>query len=124
MKNADLRKLAEAKIRDALLLFENSGFSNAYYLAGYSLEIAMKACIAKQFSANTMPDKQMVIDTYSHDLNRLIGVAGLRIEFLEKREADTLFAQYWAIASKWSPESRYRLIDKSETQYFLNSIVD
>ncbi len=48
--------LAAAKCEDATLLLAHARFSSAYYLAGYALELALKACIAKQFAAEVIPD--------------------------------------------------------------------
>ena len=47
-KRVDLQALAQAKLDDAKLLFDNGRFSNAYYLAGYAVELGLKACIARQ----------------------------------------------------------------------------
>jgi hypothetical protein len=57
LKGTNLKALAQAKLDDAILLFDNKRYSNAYYLAGYAIELALKACIAKQFVADTIPDK-------------------------------------------------------------------
>jgi hypothetical protein len=46
-------------------------------LAGYSVECGLKACVAKQIREHDFPDRQFVLDSYTHDLNRLIGLAGL-----------------------------------------------
>jgi len=54
-KRADLRANAQAKLDDAELLLENKKFANAYYLAGYAVEIGLKACIAAHISAETIP---------------------------------------------------------------------
>jgi hypothetical protein len=61
LKRTDLQALARAKFNDAELLFQHGRFSNAYYLAGYTIEIGLKACIAAQVSAETIPDKAFLI---------------------------------------------------------------
>jgi HEPN domain-containing protein len=57
LKRLDLQHLSEAKLADAELLFANGRHSNAYYLAGYAVEIGLKACISRQILADTLPDK-------------------------------------------------------------------
>ena len=42
-----LQALAEGKLDDALLLLRNNRCSNAYYLAGYALELGFKAAACK-----------------------------------------------------------------------------
>lgn len=56
MKRTDLQALAQAKIDDAAVLLQYGRSGNAYYLAGFSIELGLKACIAAQISADTIPD--------------------------------------------------------------------
>ncbi len=119
----DLKMLAQAKLEDGNLLFQAGRFSNAYYISGYALELGLKACVAKHIVSGAIPDKQMIIDTYTHSLDKLVGVAGLRIDLNELRKTEPEFGDYWAIVSQWSPDSRYQSIDRSVSQYFINAII-
>lgn len=56
MKRSELKRLAELRVRDALRLLRGRRYDACYYLAGYAVECALKACIAKQFRASTIPD--------------------------------------------------------------------
>jgi HEPN domain-containing protein len=47
MNRADLQQLAELRITEAKVLLDNGFYAGAYYLAGYAVECALKACIAK-----------------------------------------------------------------------------
>jgi len=47
VNRADFQELAQIRLRDAEVLLENGRFDGAYYIAGYSVECALKACIAK-----------------------------------------------------------------------------
>ena len=120
----DLQMMAEAKLADSTLLFANNRVSNAYYLGGYAIELALKACIAKQMEAGVIPDKQLILDTYTHKYETLIGVAGLKFELKEKLHKDKGFEESWGIVQQWSPDSRYQMTDKMITQYFLAAISD
>lgn len=48
MKRSDLQKLARIRLKEAKVLLDNRQYSGAYYLSGYVIECALKACIAKQ----------------------------------------------------------------------------
>ena len=120
----DLQKMAETKLADSIFLFENNRASNAYYLGGNAIELALKACIAKQMEAGVIPDKQLILDTYSHNYMKLIGVAGLSLELSENKKDDHQFSANWTIVEQWSPDGRYADTDKSITQYFLTAISD
>ena len=43
----DLQELSKVRLREATALLNLGLFDGAYYLAGYSVECALKACIAK-----------------------------------------------------------------------------
>lgn len=45
----DLKILSEVRLEEEQSLLANRYYSGAYYLAGYSVELALKACIAKLF---------------------------------------------------------------------------
>ncbi|MBA2725148.1 MAG: DNA-binding protein, partial [Actinobacteria bacterium] len=54
--SADLRTLADIRVREASVLVAAGEPSGAYYLAGYALECALKAVITRGLSAYTMPE--------------------------------------------------------------------
>lgn len=56
LARSDLQRLAETRLREARTLFEAGHYAGAYYLAGYVVELSLKACIAKQFKAEVIPD--------------------------------------------------------------------
>ncbi|WP_370194492.1 MULTISPECIES: hypothetical protein [Aurantimonas] len=124
MRRTDLHGLARARCDDAALLLENRRWSSAYYLAGYSIELGLKACIAKQISKDTIPDKSIIRDIYSHEFMKLVSLAGLRKELSGAQNSDSDFAANWAIVSEWSPDTRYRVISAAEAQYIVAAISD
>jgi HEPN domain-containing protein len=75
---ADLEALADTRLDDAVHLFRATRYSAAYYLAGYAVELGIKACIASLFQANVIPEKSFVNAVYSHKLDELLGLAGIR----------------------------------------------
>ena len=121
---AELQLVSNRKLEDAFTLFNNGGYSNAFYLAGYAIECALKACIAKQVLPETIPDKQFVKTIYTHSFDSLIGLAGLRGELRAKQDADQIFQAQWAVASEWSPDVRYASVDKSTTHLMLIAVGD
>jgi hypothetical protein len=123
-KRGDLQAIAEAKLDDAALLLRNNRFSNAYYLAGYAVEIGLKACIAKQIVAEVIPPKDFVNSIYQHSFKALIGAAGLRAELEKEQDSNPGFAGSWAIVSNWSEQTRYEIIDPTTAQVFLVAVVD
>jgi hypothetical protein len=124
LKRGDLRANAQAKLDDAILLFQNGRFSNAYYLAGYTVEISLKACIAAQISAETIPDKAIIRKIFDHQFSVLVGLAGLGAQLKEQQDKDADFAANWAIVCEWSPDARYEAKDITSAQAIIVAIND
>jgi len=107
MNKQELERLTHIRISEAASLLAASQFNGAYYLAGYALECALKACIAKKVNQYDFPNKKLAEDSYSHDLTKLVGVSGLKQELLQKEKSDQAFAVNWAVAKDWSEQARY-----------------
>ncbi len=122
MRKIDLEKLSKQKIVSAEALMTVNHWSNAYYLAGYSIELAIKAVIASQIAANTIPEKSFVNKVYNHDLKSLIGLAGLKADLDEKVASDANFGASWGICCEWSPEARYEEKSSAKAHSLLYAI--
>jgi hypothetical protein len=122
MNRNDLQALSRLRLREAKVLLDNDCFEGAYYLAGYAVECALKACIAKQIKRYDFPDKKVVTDSYSHDIVKLIQVSGLKAQHdIEMR--NPAFALNWAIVKDWSEQVRYsRSISRIQTQDLYSAI--
>ena len=106
MNRDDLRTLAQTRLKEAESLLQAGLPSGAYYLAGYAVECALKACVASQTKQYDFPDKQIVIQSYTHNLNTLIGLAGLRLQF-NQAMGQAEFSANWSTVKDWSEEARY-----------------
>lgn len=119
----DLQRLAQAKVDDAALLWRHDRYSNAYYLAGYAVELALKACISRQILKETLPDPKFIREVYSgHNLANLLKLAGLQREHKDRLDSDAYFAANWALVVEWSPEARYKVTDKYTAGLMLDAV--
>ena len=107
MNKNELEILSSIRIKEAYILLNADCYHGAYYLAGYSLECALKACVAKQIKQFDFPDKKLANDSYTHDLAKLLITAGLKQELIRQESEDINFKLNWSVANKWSEESRY-----------------
>ncbi len=112
ISRADLQALALARLDDARLLLRRRRDASAYYLAGYAVEFALKAIIVRRIERHVLPEPGFFRDVYHHDLDRLVGVANLRVELDRARRASARFNTNWSIVGAWSVESRYEIIDR------------
>ena len=102
----DLERLAQLHLDDALFLLKENRSSSAYQLSGYAVELALKACAAKLIQPNIIPDKAFINAIYTHKLDSLLSVAGLRPQFDQDIKSDSQFAAYWVITNKGEKEGQ------------------
>jgi hypothetical protein len=113
MDRSDLQILAEARVEDAESLLRASRWAAAYYLLGYAVECGLKACAAKQFREHEVPDRTVVNDFYTHRLDKLLNISGVKAALEAQVAADPQFGWYWNTVRDWSEISRY---DHSTTE--------
>ncbi len=87
MNQADLRRMAEERIKDAKALIRGKRWEFAYYTAGYSIECALKSCVLARMihTAWVFEEKWNARDCLTHDLKELIRLAGLNNELLARQ---------------------------------------
>lgn len=104
----DLQRLADLRVEEARLLLDNGYYSGAYYLLGYAVECALKACIARQSAEFDFPDMERTRDSHNHDFRRLVVTAGLTADFLSEHRSSSQFRNNWDTVTKWKTNSRYQ----------------
>ena len=123
MNRQDLQNLALTRLEEVEVLLNNHKYSGAYYLSGYVIECALKACIAKQTQEFDFPDKKTVMDSYTHDLEKLVKVAKLEKQ-LKSLLNDPGFSLRWSMVKDWSEESRYQTHNRQEALDIYSAITD
>lgn len=94
-------------MKEANALIKAGFHSGAYYLAGYSVECALKACIARQTQRYDFPDKKLVAKAWTHDLGKLLDLAGLTRDFEKEIVEQPRLGLNWAVVKNWKVEHRY-----------------
>jgi len=90
-------------------------------LAGYAVECALKACIAKLVGLHDFPDKQLANDSHTHNLAALLRVAKLDDDFAN---ANTELKDNWIIVKEWSERSRYERHTVEDAKDLFAAITD
>lgn len=94
-------------------------------MAGYVVECALKACIAKRFQADHIPDTNGINKIYSHRAAGLLVLAKLEVEQATESQKDPFFRQNWATVQGWDPEERYGLNrTQPEAESMVNAVTD
>ena len=126
MRRHDLRRLARVRAVDAQALFSARRYPGAYYIAGYSIECAIKACIANQTKRYEFPDKGRGIEAFQHNLEKLIKtVRGLDTAFQQAWQNNAQFRARWGVVNQWTVESRYDLtIGRQTAKDMIEAVTD
>jgi hypothetical protein len=106
----DFQRLAELRVREASALLKTRNPVGSYYLCGYAVECALKACIAKLARRHEFPLKaEYVRRLYTHNLEELLRLANLESQLENEMKTNTELATNWGVVKSWNEESRYRI---------------
>ena len=121
----DIQKIALQKLKDAELLYDNGSYDNAFYLAGYCVELALKARICKNISIDYLfaPNSKHLRLFKTHDFDVLIVFSGLSEKLEEEKALNSAFYKNWEYICGWKEDCRYG-ISGSKTQAQALEILD
>jgi HEPN domain-containing protein len=122
MNRSDLQRLSNTRIREAKVLLEAGEYSGAYYLAGYAVECALKACFSKGVRRYDFPDKSFAQKVFIHNLPKLLESAQLTKEFQTAKQADPKLEAAWNVLVDWTEESRYAVWTRADAEKLLSAI--
>jgi HEPN domain-containing protein len=122
MNRIDLQELADVRLKEARALLNSGQFDGAYYLAGYSVECALKACIAKRTLEHDFPEKKLVNESHTHNLPELMRLAQLASILKAAMLADSRLEDDWIAVQDWNEASRYKRWDLSSALSLLDAI--
>ncbi len=122
MNRADLQKLSNIRIREAKILFAAGEHSGAYYLAGYAVECALKACFAKSVKRYDFPDRNRAGKIFIHKLAELARLANLDADLGIATRANSKLGGSWLLVCNWTEDSRYFSWTKNEAEAIINAV--
>jgi hypothetical protein len=126
VNKTDFEQLADLRLAEAVALL---GLTPpmpdaAYYLAGYAVECALKACIAKLTAQHDFPDKNFAAKCFTHKLQERVTLAGLESARAAAMGADAALVANWLIVKDWSEDSRYERWTVPEATALVDAIRD
>lgn len=121
MNRFDFQELAELRIREGKVLLDGGYHSGAYYLLGYAVECALKACILRQIRSGELPDRGFERNFYQHNLNSLLEYSGLKSGLTSDPDRNI----NWGVVKDWSEQARYdSTITDSRARDFYAAVTD
>jgi len=125
----EIVKIAELRLKEAKILFDNDCFDGCIYLAGYCIELLLKAKIAMLLDLDNLfasVGKEKIKPFRIHKLLDLALYAGVYKQISE--ETNETFKEYWSLLySQWSENLRYSKCgncSKARAENFLKAIED
>ena len=117
----DLQELAAARLADAQILYKYKRYDAAYCLAGYAVECALKACLARKTKRHDFPDKKDTDKAHTHDLQALLSLSGVGEKLGDFRD-DPALRKQWSIVKEWSETSRYHRSGRERAGIIINAV--
>ena len=126
MNRSEWQQLSAERIEDARTLLAGAKWSGAYYLAGYSLECGLKSCVLAYIERTGIifEDKKYSEKCWTHNIEDLLGLAGLAVERDRAVGANVAFSQNWAVAKDWSEKSRYFMSVQLDAESLFDALTD
>lgn len=126
MNRADLQALADVRADEgvALLGMTPPRPDGAYYLAGYAVECALKAAIARLNHHHDWPEKVFVADCHTHNIVTLVRLAGLEGERASNAATNVAFDRNWTIVKDWNERSRYERHPMAKAVKMIAAVTD
>ncbi len=94
-------------------------------MAGYAIECALKACIAKETKEHDFPDKDIVNKSWTHKLVDLLKLAQLEGKLLKDMKSNKDLETFWAIIVNWEEKKRYELsLTREEASSLCDAVSD
>lgn len=129
----DILNLANKRLLEAQCLLSSYCPEGAYYLAGYVVELTLKAHICKlldidDFYASTHVRRMSGV-YFTHDLNQLLTLSGWR-KRLENEigvaGANNLaLFRNWQLISQWNEQKRYEaIVSDLDVKEFIDALTD
>lgn len=115
MIRQDFQQIALVRLEDAQALLDKNQYDGCCYLAGYCIELALKAVTCKvmerdDFFSLARPETARAFKI--HNLKELIVLAGLWQRFEDLETSDPLIYANWSVILnniKWSEQLRYEI---------------
>lgn len=122
-----MQDLAQRRILDAKILLDAGSWSAAYYLAGYAVECALKACILTYLETNLgvlFEDRKYLEKCWTHDPEVLLIAADLMTERDADKAANSVRAKNWLTVKDWREVARYQEKIEPEARALYEAITD
>ena len=115
MTRQEFQTIARVRLSESKSLLKRKHYDGCCYLAGYSLEVALKAVICRQMNNDRFFDiirPETARAFKIHNLEELINLAGLSQEYIDLETTNPIALNNWEFIRdkiRWSEQLRYKI---------------
>ncbi len=129
MNRAEYQQLAEERLLAAKTLLDAGYGPTAYYIAGYAVELGLKACVLMHLAASPEvifdpPRNKFAESCWTHRIKDLLGLAGLEPQLAAEVGVNGALHVNWQTVFAWTEGSRYQWCSDVEAWDLYNAIHD
>lgn len=118
-----LRQLADIRLAESAVLIASKMWTGAYYLAGLSVECALKSYHASAVKQYDYPNKDFILKLYSHGLEDLLSLdPTLKLALQTDAKANQKLAVNWSTVKDWKIEKRYEIIPELDARGMYDAV--
>ncbi len=116
---------ADSRLEEGRVLLQNGQWTGSYYLTGFAVECALKACLARSVKEYDYPDKKFVNEMYQHKLQKLVTLdAALWVALQDDMKNDPNLEVNWNTVKDWDDEKRYDTVQEQEARGLYGATAD
>jgi HEPN domain-containing protein len=126
VNRAEAKQFADAWVLEAKCLLDAGRWHAAYYLVGYAVECALKACVLAYID-NTgiiFQDKKYAEKCITHDIESLVKAAGLEEARGLDIQANPALGVNWQTIKDWKVDNRYKERSEPEARSLYEAVTD
>jgi hypothetical protein len=121
------QQLAARWLADAQGLLDGHRWSAAYYLAGYSVECGLKACVLARVAVSPeviFDDRKFSKKCWTHSVLELVKHAGLESTLAADVLANRTLGSNWIVVKDWNEQARYQTFSHQRAKKLYSAIAD
>jgi len=119
-----LLDIAQDRLCEARSLSQRRLHTGSAYIAGYVLEIQLKAEFSVKFCGGFLNIYNPPNPIRTHDLNKLLHLAQLEAAVRQMEYTKPGLFDNWMLARDWDPEYRYQRLPKAEASELFEAVSD
>jgi len=122
-KRSELKELAKIRLKEAKALFDCELYDGSRYLAGYVVELSLKACICKVLDTDNYPESGELSRSFkTHNFDDLLNLTGLGRRFDRAKIVNPNLLANWSLVTEWTESFRYKPVGSSPKQLAQDTI--